>query len=556
MRMDLRALLFTSDGSSTATLCQVMTDLGIQAEICSERLVAAQQIARGHYDAIIVDWDLEDEAILLLKGARQQKAQGLNLALVHDDAAIARAWQNGANSVIRKPIDVEQARETLATARDLILSRQTEQRDKETRLSAAQAQHESAAVAGDTSPAKSGFLSQSLTRSALEAEQNVGNQDTSGELHWQAARGPATLDEKPESPGKEVEPVSKQRWDKVKNIFRETDNSDVHTPPPPQEDKRSQDATGIFSSLPEEPATPSEPETAATPRYLVFTVAACILTAGVLYVWAPGGASLRPFTSAFGALLQRIKPKPASPETHAGVAQATVDEKPQPISTAKAEDEFLDPGPVVSTEVDPNKIQIIESKVIPKPGAQQPPTTQPPPDSDQAKELAGEKRDSEQPVVAAELPPSQEASPQQTPPPAMPVQPPVARTPENSPPASEGRVGVIIPDSLRNTPAPSPASSLEPFSVPEETALGWVIHKVDPDYPAQALQQKLDGPVVLQAWVAKDGTVRDLKLVRGYFVLGRVAIDAVRQWRFKPYTQNGKSIDFQTSITVNFRYPN
>jgi len=115
---------------------------------------------------------------------------------------------------------------------------------------------------------------------------------------------------------------------------------------------------------------------------------------------------------------------------------------------------------------------------------------------------------------------------------------------------------VIIPDSLRNTPAPSPASSLEPFSVPEETALGWVIHKVDPDYPAQALQQKLDGPVVLQAWIAKDGTVRDLKLVKGYFVLGRVAIDAVRQWRFKPYTQNGKSIDFQTSITVNFRYPN
>src|SRR5690348_16403458 len=218
--MDLRALLFTSDGSSTATLCQVMTDLGMQAEICSERLVAAQQIARGHYHAIIVDWDLEDDAILLPKGARQQKAQGLNLALVHDDAAIARAWQNGANSVIRKPIDVEQARETLATARDLILSRQTEQRDKETRLSAAQAQRESSAEgAEDTSPAKPGFLSQSLTRSALEAEQNVGNQNTSGELHWQAARGPATLDEKQESPGKEVEAVSKQRWDKVKNIF-------------------------------------------------------------------------------------------------------------------------------------------------------------------------------------------------------------------------------------------------------------------------------------------------------------------------------------------------
>jgi len=177
--MDLRALLFTSDGSCTATLCQAMTYLGIQAEICAERLVAVQQIACKHYDAIIVDWDLEDEAILLLKSARQQKAQGLNLALVQDDAAIARAWQNGANSVIRKPIDVEQVRDTLATARDLILSRHTEKRDKETRLNAAQTQNESTQTdkIAETA-AKSGFLSQSMSRSALEAEENVGKPDT------------------------------------------------------------------------------------------------------------------------------------------------------------------------------------------------------------------------------------------------------------------------------------------------------------------------------------------------------------------------------------------
>ena len=104
-------------------------------------------------------------------------------------------------------------------------------------------------------------------------------------------------------------------------------------------------------------------------------------------------------------------------------------------------------------------------------------------------------------------------------------------------------------------PAPSTGSALEPFSVPEEMAQSWVIHKVDPQYPAQALSQRLEGLVVLQAWVAKDGTVRDLKLMKGYFALGRAGIDAVRQWRFKPYTQNGKAIDFQTSITLSFRYP-
>jgi protein TonB len=114
---------------------------------------------------------------------------------------------------------------------------------------------------------------------------------------------------------------------------------------------------------------------------------------------------------------------------------------------------------------------------------------------------------------------------------------------------------VIIPDSLRNTPAPAPASSLEPFSIPEATALGLLVHRVDPDYPAQALQQRAEGPIVLQAWIGKDGSVRDLKLLRGYFVLGRAAFDAVRQWRFKPYSQNGRPQEFQTSITLNFKYP-
>jgi periplasmic protein TonB len=42
-------------------------------------------------------------------------------------------------------------------------------------------------------------------------------------------------------------------------------------------------------------------------------------------------------------------------------------------------------------------------------------------------------------------------------------------------------------------------------------------------------------------------------MVKGYFVLGRAAIDAVKQWRFKPYTQNGKTMEFQTTITINFR---
>ena len=91
--------------------------------------------------------------------------------------------------------------------------------------------------------------------------------------------------------------------------------------------------------------------------------------------------------------------------------------------------------------------------------------------------------------------------------------------------------------------------------VPEESSRALIVHRVEPEYPAQALQQRLEGAVVLQVWVAKDGTIRDLKLLKGYFALGRVAFDAVKQWRFKPYTINGKATEFQTTVTLDFKYP-
>jgi protein TonB len=119
----------------------------------------------------------------------------------------------------------------------------------------------------------------------------------------------------------------------------------------------------------------------------------------------------------------------------------------------------------------------------------------------------------------------------------------------------EGKNGVIIPDSLKNTPSQTPANSFQTTVVPEEISRNLIASKVDPEYPPQALQQRLDGTVVLQVWVSKDGSVQDLKLVKGYILLGRSAVDAIRQWRFKPYAPNGNPMEFQTSVTVNFKAP-
>jgi TonB family protein len=127
-----------------------------------------------------------------------------------------------------------------------------------------------------------------------------------------------------------------------------------------------------------------------------------------------------------------------------------------------------------------------------------------------------------------------------------------------------------IPDSLR-TPMPMNGSTtdrsmtgrlptsllggLEPVSVSEELSAALVLDKVEPSYPRQALQAGLQGPVVLQAWIARDGTIRELKLIRGSLLLGQAAYEAVKQWRYKPYLQNGHAVEAQTYVTVDFRLP-
>lgn len=62
------------------------------------------------------------------------------------------------------------------------------------------------------------------------------------------------------------------------------------------------------------------------------------------------------------------------------------------------------------------------------------------------------------------------------------------------------------------------------------------------------------GRLELGNWlrIGRDGTIQDLKLVRGYFALGLAAVDAVKQWRFRPYRVNGEIVQMQTFLTVNF----
>jgi TonB family protein len=102
------------------------------------------------------------------------------------------------------------------------------------------------------------------------------------------------------------------------------------------------------------------------------------------------------------------------------------------------------------------------------------------------------------------------------------------------------------------TPAAKPTLAL-PIS--RGVSSGYLVHRVPPVYPPQALVTRTQGEVVLEAVISEDGTVEDLRAVKGPEILANAALRAVKQWRYKPYELNGKPVRIATNITVHFRLP-
>jgi periplasmic protein TonB len=81
---------------------------------------------------------------------------------------------------------------------------------------------------------------------------------------------------------------------------------------------------------------------------------------------------------------------------------------------------------------------------------------------------------------------------------------------------------------------------------------GSLVHNVLPIYPPPARQARIEGPVMLHAVISREGTIESLQVVSGHPFLARAALDAVRQWRYRPYVLNGQPVEVDTQITVNF----
>jgi protein TonB len=102
------------------------------------------------------------------------------------------------------------------------------------------------------------------------------------------------------------------------------------------------------------------------------------------------------------------------------------------------------------------------------------------------------------------------------------------------------------------TPRVVPLAPKGPTRVPSSIAAGLLIRKVIPQYPPLARAARVEGTVVLAATISKEGTIINLRVVSGPPMLQQAALDAVSQWRYRPYLLNGEPVDVETTVNVIF----
>ena len=98
-----------------------------------------------------------------------------------------------------------------------------------------------------------------------------------------------------------------------------------------------------------------------------------------------------------------------------------------------------------------------------------------------------------------------------------------------------------------------PASTQMPDFKVQSLSGGKLIHRVEPNYPKLALQQRIQGDVVVRAHIVKDGSIAGVHLLKGDPMLGSAAKAAIRQWRYEPFQRDGEPEETDTTITLQFR---
>ncbi len=144
----------------------------------------------------------------------------------------------------------------------------------------------------------------------------------------------------------------------------------------------------------------------------------------------------------------------------------------------------------------------------------------------------------------------------------IPRQPRIPSTQEPPAPGTyvglDGRPnGIAGPDNPFNGygahPDVRPAATPAMQRVSSGVMQGMLIYKVIPTYPEVAQATRTSGTVILQATISRTGTIENLRVVSGSALLRQAALDAVKQWRYRPYILNGQPVEVETAVSVEFK---
>jgi TonB family protein len=596
--MGYQALLFCPDEKTARTVTQVLSELDFEVVPCTEPFAAVKKLMGEHFDAVVVDCDNEQNATLLFKSARNSpnNQSALAVAVVEGQAGVAKAFRIGANLVLTKPINVEQAKGTLRVARGLLRKNEgakqtgattatpkpptpTPPPAKPTLVPSIATTRPSSTVSPLPPPSvpvqkpapQSSFAASASSPASESGESNESVQA----LHTQTTPPNVVSiisEHKPEIiPSKPETPVGTG----MKTGPSMAASSGAASAPAPAREESSGSgaqhksstvipatATSIAKSAPIAESSTAEAATVAAPsltfggavesstesssggskKIMVGVAAAIVIAAGGYAAWTQFG---QPNKSTAPAV--KVAARPVAP-TAAQATSGTTATEPV-LSTSSAVSETSVPS------ASPKSIKSAKTADNAKPTAA--PNTG---KDHQSKASSEAYKPAVDDAVAENKTPA-------TPEPAQPLvvkkgsgEATLGKSSATDAPmpsitgiAAAGNGGTL-PNLLGNQNN-SPAPVLQTLSVSQGVSQGLAIKKTPPSYPANALRLRIEGPVQLMATISKKGDISAVKIISGDPSLARAAADAVKQWKYKPYLLDGSPVEIQTQITVNFKLP-
>ena len=130
---------------------------------------------------------------------------------------------------------------------------------------------------------------------------------------------------------------------------------------------------------------------------------------------------------------------------------------------------------------------------------------------------------------------------------------PTDEPPTSEPPGGGNETGKQLSNFMSDGPSTPNVKLGGPKRIKSQLEEGQLVNRVEPVYPRIAAISGIQGQVKLHAIIARDGRIQSLNVISGPPLLVRAAIEAVEQWRYRPYVLNGETVEVETLITVNFK---